>query len=131
MATQGYPGHPAAFPEKLAEICVLAGSRVGDTVLDCFAGSETVSAVCQTLGRNSIAIELNPDYVRLIEDRLNVVRVSHPLGETRTARSSNTTQGSIGRKKAAAGMSRKHAQKERVEAVAARDRKRAEKIRVA
>lgn len=28
------------------------------------------SAVCQKLGRNSIAIELDPDYVKLIEDRL-------------------------------------------------------------
>ena len=76
LPTMGYEGHPAAFSEKLAEICLLAGSRVGDTVLDCFAGSGTVAAVSQRLGRNSVAIELVPEYVALIEERCNAVRAS-------------------------------------------------------
>ena len=74
LPTMGYPGHPAAFSERLAEICVLAGSRVEDTTLDCFAGSGTVAAVSQKLGRNSVAIELVPEYVALIEERCNAVR---------------------------------------------------------
>jgi len=74
LPTMGYPGHPAAFSERLAEICVLAGSRVGDTTLDPFSGSGTVAAVSQKLERNSIAIELVPEYVALIEERCNAVR---------------------------------------------------------
>ena len=69
-----YPGHPAAFPEDLITPCILAGSRVGDTTLDPFSGSGTVAAVSQKLGRNSIAIELVPEYVTLMEDRCNTVR---------------------------------------------------------
>jgi hypothetical protein len=97
--------------------------------LDCFAGSGTVSTVCQKLGRNSVAIELNPDYVRLIQDRLSV-QVSKLLKERSTARSGNGAKGSVGGKRAE-GFHRRCAQKERVKAVAARERKRAEKIKVA
>jgi DNA modification methylase len=74
LPTQGYPGHPAAFSERLAEICVLAGSRVGDVILDPFSGSGTVAAVSQRLGRNSIAIELVSSYITLIEERCNAIR---------------------------------------------------------
>jgi hypothetical protein len=42
------------------------------TVLDPFAGSGTVLRVAVKHRRNAIGIELNPDYVTLIEKRLNV-----------------------------------------------------------
>jgi len=38
-------------------------------VLDPFAGSGTVLAVARSLGRRSIGIELNPDYVTLARHR--------------------------------------------------------------
>jgi len=44
------------------------------TVLDPFAGSGTTLAVAEELGRNSIGIELNPEYVELAEKRLTEVR---------------------------------------------------------
>jgi hypothetical protein len=40
------------------------------------SGSGTVAAVSQKLGRNSIAIELVPEYVALIEERCNAVRAA-------------------------------------------------------
>jgi DNA modification methylase len=40
------------------------------TVLDPFAGSGTTGEVAQDLNRNSILIELNPEYVKIIEQRL-------------------------------------------------------------
>jgi len=46
--------------------------RPGDTVLDPFAGSGTVGQVALELGRRAILIELNPDYIKLIEDRTRV-----------------------------------------------------------
>jgi DNA modification methylase len=39
-------------------------------VLDPFAGSGTTLAVAKTLGRDSIGIELNPDYIALAEQRI-------------------------------------------------------------
>ncbi len=45
-------------------------SYVPGTVLDPFAGSGTTLAVARDLGRKSIGIELNREYVRLIEQRV-------------------------------------------------------------
>ena len=62
--------HPTQKPEGLIERMVLASSDEGDVVLDPFAGSGTTLRVCQQLNRNCIGFELNPDYVKLIEERL-------------------------------------------------------------
>jgi len=61
--------HFATFPEEIPKLCILAGSHVGDTVLDPFAGSGTVGQVALELGRKAILIELNPAYIELAEDR--------------------------------------------------------------
>jgi len=79
--TQPFKGaHFAVMPEKLVEPCVLAGSRVGDVILDPFAGSGTVGVVAQKLGRAFIGIELNPEYVKLAEARLIATPVALPMG---------------------------------------------------
>jgi DNA modification methylase len=70
IATQPYAeAHFATFPEEIPKLCILAGSRLGDTVLDPFAGSGTVGKVAMELGRRAILIELNPAYIELAEDR--------------------------------------------------------------
>lgn len=51
--------------------CKCECSPVPATVLDPFGGSGTVGEVCNKLGRNAILIELNPDYLSLIEKRIN------------------------------------------------------------
>lgn len=66
VPTVPYSGaHFAVFPPALVEPCVLAGSRPGDTVLDCFFGSGTTGEVAGNLGRNWIGCELNPNYAPL------------------------------------------------------------------
>lgn len=71
VATQPYPeAHFATYPEKLIEPCILAGSRVGDTVLDPFCGSGTTGAVAVKHGRSFIGVELNPAYVELARTRI-------------------------------------------------------------
>jgi site-specific DNA-methyltransferase (adenine-specific) len=45
-------------------------SFVGDTVLDPFAGTGTTAIAALETGRNSISIDIDEDYVRLIGDRL-------------------------------------------------------------
>jgi len=68
--THSYAGsHFATMPPKLAETCILAGSHSGDTILDPFCGSGTTGEAAQRLGRQSILIELNPDYLPLIHRR--------------------------------------------------------------
>ena len=70
VATHPYKGaHFAAFPPKLIEPCILAGSREGDTVLDPFAGSGTTGMVAIQHHRNFVGIELNPAYVELAKAR--------------------------------------------------------------
>jgi DNA modification methylase len=62
--------HFATFPPDLIEPCILAGSRVGDTVLDPFGGSGTTAAVAIKHHRNYVICELNPSYIQLAEKRL-------------------------------------------------------------
>jgi DNA modification methylase len=69
--TKPYKGaHFAVFPEELIEPCILAGSRIGDVVLDPFMGSGTTAQVAQQLGRKYLGCELNPDYEDLQNKRV-------------------------------------------------------------
>jgi site-specific DNA-methyltransferase (adenine-specific) len=56
-------GHPAPFPLELAERLIRMFSFAGDTVLDPFAGSGSTALGAMRCGRNSISIEIEPDYV--------------------------------------------------------------------
>jgi hypothetical protein len=70
ISPQPYSGaHFATFPEALVEPCILAGSRVGDVVLDPFMGSGTVGQVAQRLGRKWLGCELNQEYAALQDIR--------------------------------------------------------------
>lgn len=71
VATVSYPGaHFATFPYELAERCIKAGTKEGDTVLDPFSGAGTVGVVCKKLQREFIGIELKPEYVEMAEKRI-------------------------------------------------------------
>ena len=61
--------HFAVFPEKLPELCIKAGSKKGDIVLDPFFGSGTTGFVAQRLYRKWIGIELNPEYIKIANKR--------------------------------------------------------------
>jgi site-specific DNA-adenine methylase len=73
ISTKGFKGaHFATFPHDIPYICIRAGSREGDTVLDPFAGSGTTVEEAFLLRRNSIGIELKKSYIRnIIMPRLN------------------------------------------------------------
>ncbi len=71
IATQPYAeAHFATFPQELPRRCIAAGSPAGGTVLDPFMGSGTTALVARNLGRQSVGIELNPDYCDLAAKRL-------------------------------------------------------------
>ncbi len=56
--------HSATFPSEIPEICIKAGSKAGDIILDPFAGSGTTLQSTQQLGRIPMGIELNKKYVK-------------------------------------------------------------------
>jgi len=57
--------HPAPFPLELATRLVRMFSFTGDTVLDPFCGSGTTMVAALRTGRNSIGVEIDPDYCRM------------------------------------------------------------------
>jgi adenine-specific DNA-methyltransferase len=58
-----YEEHPSQKPEALLERIVRASSNPGDLVLDPFAGTFTTCAVAKRLGRRTVGIELQRNYV--------------------------------------------------------------------
>ena len=63
--------HPTQKPEELLRRILLACTKEGDLVLDPFVGSGTTSVVAKKMGRNSIGIEKEERYIKIIEKRLN------------------------------------------------------------
>ena len=62
--------HPAPFPEKLVENCILLTTQESDIVLDPFLGSGTTACVSKKLGRNFIGIELDENYLNISKELL-------------------------------------------------------------
>ena len=73
--TQNYGGsHFATFPEEIPKLCIAAGSKKGDIVLDPFVGSGTTGEVALRMDRRFIGVELNKEYVdKLVMPRLENV----------------------------------------------------------
>jgi DNA modification methylase len=57
--------HPAPFPLELAARLVRMFSFHGDTVLDPFCGTGTTMIAALRYGRNSIGIDIEPEYCRM------------------------------------------------------------------
>ena len=69
--TKGYKGaHFAVYPKKLIEPCILAGCPEGGTVLDPFTGSGTTAVVALENNRKFVGTELNPEYIKIAENRI-------------------------------------------------------------
>ena len=63
--------HFARFPSALCEIPIKSSCPEKGIVLDPFAGSGTALKVARDLGRNYLGIELNPEYIKLANERLS------------------------------------------------------------
>lgn len=63
-------GHPAPFPQALAERLIRLFSFAGDTVLDPFVGTGTTCVAALNTGRNSIGVEIEKKYFTMAELRL-------------------------------------------------------------
>lgn len=66
--------HYATFPEDIPMICIKAGTKRGDVVLDPFAGSGTTLSAALKLKRRAVGIDINKKYVnRIMKPRLEKV----------------------------------------------------------
>ena len=69
----GSTGHPAVFPEQLAQDHILSWSNVGDLVFDPMCGSGTTCKMAKLNGRNYIGIDIAEEYVELARRRVEEV----------------------------------------------------------
>jgi site-specific DNA-methyltransferase (adenine-specific) len=65
-------GHPAPFPEELPRRLIELYTYQGDVVLDPFMGSGTTCVAALKAGRHYIGYEIEPEYLRLAEERLRL-----------------------------------------------------------
>jgi len=63
--------HPSQKPLKLVKNLIEISSEKDAIVLDPYLGSGTTAVACKELNRNYIGIEINPDYCKIAERRLN------------------------------------------------------------
>ena len=67
--------HSAAFPEGLPEWFMKLFTKEGDTILDPFMGSGTTNIVANRMKRNSIGIEIVPEYYEMVKSQINPVEL--------------------------------------------------------
>lgn len=70
--------HPAEKPLAMLEHVIEATTFPGDIVLDCFAGSGSTAAAALALGRRTVAIEIEPQWVTYIASRLELFTEAAP-----------------------------------------------------
>jgi site-specific DNA-methyltransferase (adenine-specific)/site-specific DNA-methyltransferase (cytosine-N4-specific) len=67
--------HSAAFPQELPEWFIKLFTKENDTVLDPFMGSGTTLSVANRMKRNSIGIEIVPEYYEMVKKELKPVEL--------------------------------------------------------
>jgi modification methylase len=76
-------GHPAPYPVELAERLIRLFSFAGDTILDPFVGTASTIVAAIRAGRNSIGVEVEPEYLRIAEQNVQAVsRIGRMMGPT-------------------------------------------------
>lgn len=69
----GNTGHPAVFPEALANDHIISWSNENDIVFDPFMGSGTTARMAMLNNRKFIGCELSENYCKIIKERLENV----------------------------------------------------------
>lgn len=63
--------HQNQKPVRLIEYLIKKSSNEDDMVFDCFMGSGTTGVACMNTGRNFIGVELDKEYFKIAEERIN------------------------------------------------------------
>jgi site-specific DNA-methyltransferase (adenine-specific)/site-specific DNA-methyltransferase (cytosine-N4-specific) len=67
--------HSAAFPEELPEWFIKLFTKENDMILDPFMGSGTTLIVANRMRRNSIGIDIVPEYCEMVKKQLHPVEL--------------------------------------------------------
>ena len=73
--------HLQQSPVALLLRIILASSKPGDLVFDPMAGTGTTLVVAKQLDRNSIGIEIDPEYVKIIKERIKSLRPADDISK--------------------------------------------------
>ncbi len=79
----GERAHKQQAPIALLLRIILSSTRVGDVVLDPFAGTGTTLVTANQLGRNGVGIEIDPKNVALIQARISSERKADSIESLR------------------------------------------------
>ncbi|WP_281512236.1 DNA-methyltransferase [Mammaliicoccus vitulinus] len=63
--------HPTIKPLNIIKNLIINSSKGGGIILDPFIGSGTTAVACKELNRNFIGFEINEEYFKIANDRLN------------------------------------------------------------
>jgi site-specific DNA-methyltransferase (adenine-specific) len=66
----GKHDHPAPFPVRLAELCILLSGKQRGLVVDPFLGTGTTLVASERLGRRGVGFEIDPEYARTAVARI-------------------------------------------------------------
>ncbi len=70
---KGNKVHSTQKPEKLLYNIIISSTKPGDVVLDPFFGTGTTGAVAKATGRNYIGIEMEENYIKYAQKRLEKI----------------------------------------------------------
>ncbi|HEX2859604.1 MAG TPA: site-specific DNA-methyltransferase [Alphaproteobacteria bacterium] len=77
IANKGRSDHPAVFPPEIPHRLTKLFSYYGETVLDPFAGTGTTARAAIPLGRKTICVDQNEEYVKIIKKECAALRNGH------------------------------------------------------
>jgi len=72
-------GHPATFPEQLAQDHIISWSNPGDIVFDPFLGSGTTAKMAYLNGRNYCGIDISEEYCEIARRRVEQAQAQQSL----------------------------------------------------
>ena len=76
--------HPTQKPVEMLEYMIKTYTKEGDLIFDPTMGSGTTMVAAKQLGRNGMACELNEDFFKICEDRIENTIAGSSLEETPT-----------------------------------------------
>jgi len=77
----GETKHPTEKQVKTMKKLLKILSNEGDLILDPFIGSGTTAVACKELGRNFIGIEINPEYCKIAQARIDAIKPKEDLNK--------------------------------------------------
>ncbi len=70
---EGYINHPTPKPKHFIKEVLKMFTKENDLILDPFIGSGSTAIACSHLNRSFVGFEVNPDYIKIANERLNKV----------------------------------------------------------